>query len=193
MLPLIMVYKHTLYMYTLVSSGGQMCSFCLNFIADFSSICSPLLFPSGSIEIGLLLRTPSIPENEMNRMHNIPLGRDVELRDLPSFLTNDIKSRKGKSFSCEITHHPGLSCFCSLRDIVTGKEYETHLAQHVFPYLSFFYFFFFSLSRIEDSLATADCVSTVFDDQAERLPLGHIEALNLYLQANSRNSCVIPL
>lgn len=91
-------------------------SFCLNFIADFSFICTPLLLLSGPIETALLLQTLSIPENEMNRMHYIPLGRDVEQGDLPTFFfRNDIKSGKGESFSCEITHHPGLSCICSVR------------------------------------------------------------------------------
>lgn len=60
-------------------------SYCLNFIPHFSSICSPLPLLAGPIEIGLLLHTPSTPENEMNRMHYIPLGRDVEQGDLPSF------------------------------------------------------------------------------------------------------------
>lgn len=57
-------------------------------------------------------------------MRYIPLGREVEQRDLPSFFTNDIKSGKGKSVNCEITDHPGLSCFCSLaeRAIETVRE-----------------------------------------------------------------------
>lgn len=76
---------HTLYIHTPMSPGGQMHSYCLNFIPHFSSICSLLPLLAGPIEIGLLLRTPSIPENETNRMHYIPLGRDVEQGDLPSF------------------------------------------------------------------------------------------------------------
>lgn len=52
----------------------------------------PLL--AGPIEIGLLLRTRSIPENEMNRMHYIPLGRDIEQGDLPPFL--QMISNQGK-------------------------------------------------------------------------------------------------
>ena len=74
-------------------------SFCLNFIADFSSICSLLLVLSGPIEISLLLHTPNIPENEMNRMHYIPLGRDVEQRDLPSFFLQMISNQGKESLS----------------------------------------------------------------------------------------------
>lgn len=64
LLPLCMHCTHTP-----LSSRGQMHSFCLNFIADFSLICSPLPFLSGPVVIGLLLHTPSVSENEMSRMH----------------------------------------------------------------------------------------------------------------------------
>lgn len=104
-----------MYRHTPLSPERQMQSYCLNCIPHFSLICSLLPLLARPIEIGLLLHTPNIPENE-NRMHHISLGGDAEQGDLPSFLflcANDIKSRIGKSVSCEITDHPGLSCVCS--------------------------------------------------------------------------------
>lgn len=142
LLPLCMHCTHTP-----LSSRGQMHSFCLNFIADFSLICSPLPFLSGPVVIGLLLHTPSVSENEMSRMHYIPLETHVEQGDSPFFFffTNDIESGKGKSVSCEITDHPGLSCFCSLRVTETvernntGKANGRCWAQHVFLIPHFFF------------------------------------------------------
>lgn len=40
---------------------------------------------------------------------------ETESWEIYLLFTNDIKSGKGKSVSCEIADHPGLSCFYSLR------------------------------------------------------------------------------
>lgn len=144
-------------------------SYCLNFIPHFSSICSSFPLLAGPIEISRLLCSPSFPENETNRMHYIPLGRDVEQRDLPSFFTNDIKSGKGKSVSCEITDHPGLSCF--LLTERGGGEYGNVLGSactSTFPVISCW----------GQSCQGWLCVHLLWWRQAQRLSQCQMEAVN---------------
>lgn len=113
-------------------------SYCLNFIPHLFPNLLFSTFLAGPIEIGLLLCTPSIPENEMNRMHYIPLGRDVEQGDLPSFYKwYQIRERK----VCQLWNYWSSGSFLFL---LTGREPQRlwaieeermgrYLAQHVFP------------------------------------------------------------
>lgn len=155
-----------------MSPGEQMHSYCLNFIRHFSSICSPLPLLAGPIEIGLLLHTPSIPENETNRMHYIPLGRNVEKGDLPSFY-KWYQIRESKV--CQLWNYWSSGSFLFL---LTERELQRLLETSnrrgedgkVFgsacvpclPSSS-------SLSSIaEDNLARVDCVFTFFDEGRHR-------------------------
>lgn len=84
-LSFIRVSTYTLYTTHHWAQGKRCTAFVLISLLTFPSFALLLLLLSGSIETALLLQTLSIPENEMNRMHYIPLGRDVEQGDLPTF------------------------------------------------------------------------------------------------------------
>lgn len=96
--------------------------------------------------------------------------QSVEIYLLFFFFTNDIKSGKGKSVTCEIADHPGLSRLglvterCSQRVATEErKRMRRCLAQHVFAVSSSFL-----SSIVADNLAKADCVSTSFDEGRHR-------------------------
>lgn len=171
LLPLCMHCTHTP-----LSSRGQMHSFCLNFIADFSLICSPLPFLSGPVVIGLLLHTPSVSENEMSRMHYIPLETHVEQGDSPFFFFFYKWYRIRERKVCQLWNYWSSGSFLFLfteshRDCREKQHRKSEwevLGSACVPHPSFFLLFviiFFLSLVVVDSLARGD---TFFDEARHR-------------------------